>query len=96
MRDLELNLFDVLRLEKLLDTGEFGDLGSGSVRALLDRTRALAEIAARLHLPITATKILVGDLIGDGVLDFRAPAVGPGAADDLTVLRAVLKGIQAL
>ncbi|MBF6177838.1 DUF742 domain-containing protein [Nocardia otitidiscaviarum] len=67
--------------------------------AIVELTRSplsVAEIAARLHLPITATKILVGDLIGDGVLDFRAPAAGAGAADDLTVLRAVLKGIQAL
>ncbi len=67
--------------------------------AIVELTRSplsVAEIAARLHLPITATKLLVGDLIGDGVLDIRAPAVGPGSADDLTVLRAVLKGIQAL
>ncbi|GAB4588333.1 DUF742 domain-containing protein [Nocardia sp. IFM 10818] len=67
--------------------------------AIVELTRSplsVAEIAARLRLPITATKILVGDLIGDGVLDFRAPAAGPDAADDLAVLRAVLKGIQAL
>ncbi|NNH71109.1 DUF742 domain-containing protein [Nocardia uniformis] len=59
---------------------------------------SVAEIAARLHLPITAAKILVGDLIGDGVLDFRAPVSSDeaNAPDDLNVLRAVLKGIQRL
>lgn len=86
-------------------TSRFGRLrrDEPEYTAIVELTRAplsVAEIAAQLRLPITATKILVGDLIADGVLDFRAPTAGTGAgqgsADDLAVLRAVLKGIRAL
>ncbi|UGT45515.1 DUF742 domain-containing protein [Nocardia yamanashiensis] len=82
-------------------TSRFGRLrrDEPEYAAIVELTRAplsVAEIAAQLRLPITATKILVGDLIADGVLDFRAPAADQGSADDLAVLRAVLKGIRAL
>ncbi|MEV0293439.1 DUF742 domain-containing protein [Nocardia sp. NPDC050710] len=64
----------------------------------LSRTSlSVAELAAQLNLPLTSTKILVGDLIDDGLLKFRspdpAPAAGPGNTE---LLRAVLKGIQAI
>ncbi|QIS20046.1 DUF742 domain-containing protein [Nocardia terpenica] len=59
--------------------------------------QSVAEVSAALTLPLAVTKILVGDLIGEGHLNFRAPArtddAGPG---DLTVLRAVLDGIRKL
>ena len=35
VRDLEFNLFEVLELEKVLATGEFGDLDGESVRQML-------------------------------------------------------------
>ncbi|WP_019927348.1 DUF742 domain-containing protein [Nocardia sp. BMG111209] len=57
---------------------------------------SVAEVSAMLRLPLAVTKILVGDLIGDGHLDFRPPArTGAGPAD-LTTLRAVLDGIRRL
>ncbi|MBF6212378.1 DUF742 domain-containing protein [Nocardia puris] len=64
----------------------------------LSRTpQSVAEISARLGLPLTATKILVGDLIDDGVLDHRDPDPTPAAgSQQMDMLRAVLKGIQSL
>ncbi|MCW2520829.1 MAG: mmgC 19, partial [Mycobacterium sp.] len=35
VRDLEFNLFEVLQLEKVLATGEFGDLDAASIRDML-------------------------------------------------------------
>ncbi|BAD55824.1 MULTISPECIES: DUF742 domain-containing protein [Nocardia] len=81
--------------------------GSGTLRRTepeyaeilrLSRTvQSIAELAAQLHLPLTTTKVLVGDLIDDGLLDFRAPEPTPDAGPrDLGTLRAVLRGIQAL
>ncbi|OBF25047.1 acyl-CoA dehydrogenase [Mycobacterium sp. ACS4331] len=43
VRDLEFNLFEVLDLEKVLATGEFGDLDGPSVREMLAEAARLAE-----------------------------------------------------
>ena len=43
VRDLEFNLFEVLDLEKVLATGEFGDLDADSVREMLSEAARLAE-----------------------------------------------------
>jgi alkylation response protein AidB-like acyl-CoA dehydrogenase len=43
VRDLEFNLYEVLDLEKVLATGEFGDLDGDSVRQMLDEAARLAE-----------------------------------------------------
>ncbi|WP_029111842.1 acyl-CoA dehydrogenase [Mycobacterium sp. URHB0044] len=43
VRDLEFNLYEVLDLEKVLATGEFGDLDPDSVRQMLDEAARLAE-----------------------------------------------------
>lgn len=43
VRDLEFNLFEVLHLEKVLATGEFGDLDVDSVRQMLDEAARQAE-----------------------------------------------------
>ncbi|WP_410871022.1 acyl-CoA dehydrogenase [Nocardia sp. A7] len=43
VRDIEFNLFEVLNLDKLLDTGAYGDLDSDTVRQLLDEVKHLAE-----------------------------------------------------
>ena len=43
VRDLEFNLFEVLDLEKVLATGEFGDLDGESVHQMLDEASRLAE-----------------------------------------------------
>ena len=43
VRDLEFNLFEVLQLEKVLASGEFGDLDAASIRDMLDEAARLAE-----------------------------------------------------
>src|SRR5690349_7675613 len=43
VRDLEFNLFEVLDLEKVLATGEFGDLDDESVREMLHEASRQAE-----------------------------------------------------
>ncbi|WP_239476513.1 acyl-CoA dehydrogenase [Nocardia arizonensis] len=43
VRDIEFNLFEVLELGKLLDTGAYGDLDSDTVREMLAEVRRLAE-----------------------------------------------------
>ena len=55
---------------------------------------SVAEVSAHLHLPLTTTKILIGDLIDEGRLRARAPRNQLTTAPDLDVLRAVLAGIK--
>ncbi|MEV4129412.1 acyl-CoA dehydrogenase [Nocardia sp. NPDC049707] len=43
VRDIEFNLFEVLGLDKLLDTGAYGDLDSETVRDILSEVKRLAE-----------------------------------------------------
>ncbi|WP_067836705.1 DUF742 domain-containing protein [Nocardia lijiangensis] len=58
--------------------------------------QSVAEVAANLKLPLAVTKILVGDLIGEGHLIFRAPVQTEAGPGDLNILRAVLDGIRKL
>ncbi|MFC4604213.1 DUF742 domain-containing protein [Rhodococcus kronopolitis] len=63
--------------------------------------QSVAEVSAHLNLPLAVTKILVGDLIAEGMLNFRAPASSDSYNDisgigDLNILQAVLDGIRKL
>jgi hypothetical protein len=69
-------------------------------RVILEQCRrpvALAEIAARLNLPVAVTKILVGDLITLGMVAVRAPvALKAGQKPDIRLLQAVRDGLRRL
>ena len=57
--------------------------------------QSVAEISAAIHQPLLVTKILIGDLIDAGLVDFRAPT--PSASSgvvDIKLMRAVLDGIR--
>ncbi|KAA9161329.1 DUF742 domain-containing protein [Amycolatopsis acidicola] len=57
---------------------------------------SVAEISAKVHLPLAVTKILVGDLIEDGYLIFRSPPPAQTGPVDLQLLQAVRDGIRKL
>ncbi|MFI9276024.1 DUF742 domain-containing protein [Kitasatospora sp. NPDC052896] len=70
-------------------------------RVILARCRrpaAVAEVAADLDLPVSVTKILLGDLIAQGLLHARAPlaVAGSGGGVDLGLLAAVRDGLRRL
>ena len=52
---------------------------------------AALEISANLKLPLSVVKILIGDLVEQGLVHFRS-AVTP----DVDILRAVIDGIRQL
>lgn len=58
--------------------------------------QSVAEVSARLRLPLTMTKVLIGDLLDDGRLIVRSAQPSTGPESDLGLLRAVLDGIRAL
>jgi hypothetical protein len=80
--------------------GESGGRGlQPEHRAILDlcrRPSAVAEIAAGLDLPVSVTKILIGDLVAYGRATARPPLpVSPGQLD-ITLLQAVRDGLRRL
>jgi hypothetical protein len=56
---------------------------------------SLAELAARLPLPVGAVRVLIGDLTVAGAVAVR-DAVSPDAATDVNLLKRLLDGIRAL
>ena len=58
---------------------------------------SIAEVSAHLHLPLGVTRVLVGDMVTEGMLDsHRNTASEDGARPDLRLLERVLDGLQAL
>ncbi len=73
------------------------ELEYGQIVQLCQQPLAVAEVSAALRVPLAVTKILIGDLIADGILVSRAPVAAHHApAEDLDLLRAVLDGIRKL
>ncbi|GGL92039.1 hypothetical protein GCM10010129_39750 [Streptomyces fumigatiscleroticus] len=68
------------------------------LRLCARRPVAVAEIAAELDLPVSVTKILIGDLIETGRVRARPPLAFAqnGALPDMTILEAVRNGLREL
>ncbi|MET7770937.1 DUF742 domain-containing protein [Nocardia sp. NPDC005366] len=67
-----------------------------TILRLCSPAMSVAEVAAHLRLPLTVTKILIGDLIHDGYLSYRKPAQEKDSSQDTQLLRAVLDGIRRI
>ncbi|PYC85848.1 DUF742 domain-containing protein [Streptomyces tateyamensis] len=96
----DLTLITVLTTAQ--DAAETGRRLQPEHRLILQRCRrpaAVAELAADLDLPVSVTKILLGDLIAQGLLLARAPlsvARASGGGPDLALLAAVRDGLRRL
>ncbi|GAA3065275.1 DUF742 domain-containing protein [Pseudonocardia yunnanensis] len=54
---------------------------------------SIAEIAARLQLPLGVVRVLCGDLIDGGLVITRSPTYRPAQGPDLDTLQAVLDAL---
>lgn len=90
-----------LQFESMVAITDSGQLTLGSltferkkIACLCDRALSIAEISASLHVPIGVAKVLVGDLICDGVLQlYDAPT---DVTQDLSLVRELIDGIRNL
>ena len=78
------------------------DPGSGSrepeqeaILRLCRKPMSVAELSARLDLPLTVVKVLLSDLVADGDVRTRA-AVPVARLPEKKILQAVLDGIRRL
>jgi hypothetical protein len=69
-----------------------------TILALCKGPMAVAEVASALDLPVTVTKILIGDLIEAGQVRARPPLAfaQAGGFPDMTILEAVKDGLRKL
>ena len=57
---------------------------------------SIAELSAHLSIPLGVARVLVGDMVEEGLLDSHKPAVAAGERPDVALLERVLDGLQAL
>lgn len=65
------------------------------VLTLCRQVQSVAEVSARLRMPLGVARVLVGDLHADGLLDIHTPPPGH-TGSDADLLGKVLDGLQAL
>ena len=66
-----------------------------AIAALCHDILSIAEIAARLHLPLGVTRVLVGDMADERLVMVYRPAQA-GDRPDLALLERVLYGLHAI
>lgn len=65
-----------------------------AIIAIAQNSISVAEIAARLDLPLGVVRVLLGDLLAAGLVEVYEPAANQFPDDD--VLKAVVNGLRAL
>ena len=60
------------------------------------RAQSLAEIAAYLRLPLGVARVLVADLVADGLLTLHSAAPKEGFTERMDLLERVLSGLRKL
>jgi uncharacterized protein DUF742 len=69
-------------------------LERGQIAALVASPQSVAELSAHLKLPLGVVRVVVGDLVEEGLLGVNSQS-GSGRPD-LRLLERVLDGLQAL
>ena len=92
-----------LEIEALVSTTSLGERApnlSVEQRAIVGLCRdvlSVAEISARLDLPLGVTRILVGDMADGGFIAvYRPTQTRPGERPDLALLERVLYGLRTI
>jgi len=92
---------DDLEIEALVATTSTGEqtprlsVEQRAIAALCHDLLSIAEIAARLHLPLGVTRVLVGDMADERLVVVYRPAHA-GDRPDLALLERVLEGLRTL
>jgi Protein of unknown function (DUF742) len=92
---------DVLEIETLVSTTSTVDLTpkltveQRAIAVLCHDILSIAEVSARLHLPLGVVRILVGDMADEHLVIVHRPA-HPGDRPDLALLERVLYGLHSI
>jgi hypothetical protein len=90
-----------LEIEALVSTTSLGErtpkltVEQRAIAALCRDILSIAEISARLDLPLGVTRVLVGDMADEGMVMVHRPAQ-VGERPDLALLERVLYGLRSI
>jgi hypothetical protein len=90
---------DDLEIEALVSTTAMGErspkltVEQRAIIALCRDLLSVAEVSARLDLPLGVTRVLVGDMAAEGMVILHRPT-SVGDRPDLALLQRVLYGLQ--
>ena len=90
---------DDLEIEALVSTTAMGErspkltVEQRAIIALCRDLLSVAEVSARLDLPLGVTRVLVGDMAAEGMVIVHRPT-SVGDRPDLALLQRVLYGLQ--
>jgi hypothetical protein len=92
--------FDLIAIIATAATSTFAPPNAGPEHvAILDlcvRPLSVAEISAKLKLPLGVVRVLLGDLLDLGLIVVRRPETAENRLPNERVLKEVLNGLQAL
>ena len=57
---------------------------------------SIAEISAHLSVPLGVARVLVGDMVEEGLLDSQQLETGESGRPDTALLERVLEGLESL
>jgi hypothetical protein len=92
---------DDLEIEALVSTTAVGEqtpkltVEQRAIAALCHEILSIAEVAARLHLPLGVIRILVGDMADEHLVIVHRPTQA-GDRPDLALLERVLDGLHTI
>jgi hypothetical protein len=91
-----------LEIEALVSTTSLGErspkltVEQRAIAALCRDILSIAEVSARLDLPLGVTRVLVGDMADSGLVLVHRPTVTAADRPDLALLERVLYGLRAI
>jgi hypothetical protein len=91
-----------LEIEALVSTTSLGErspkltVEQRAIAALCRDILSIAEISARLDLPLGVTRVLVGDMADEGLVMLHRPTQAAADRPDLALLERVLYGLRAI
>ena len=92
--DLELEAL-VFADPSALAAADLGDDERRAIVVLCAEVVSVAEISAHLAIPVGVTRVLVADMVADGLVHLHRPGA-PGDRPDLALLERVLEGLRSI
>jgi hypothetical protein len=92
---------DTLEIEALVSTTSIGEqtpkltVEQRAIAALCHDILSIAEVSARLHLPLGVTRVLVSDMADERLVMVHRP-IHAGDRPDLALLERVLYGLHSV
>jgi Protein of unknown function (DUF742) len=93
-RNQDLEVEALISSSARAETTRYLSYEKRTIIRLCQRVQSLAEISARLEMPIGVARVMVGDLADEGLVKVHRPSELIGSHPDLSLLERVLYGLR--